>query len=217
MIQAVLFDLIGTTVKEEDPDTINNCFEEAFADNQITVDKAFIRENRGKDKADIIALVVKSQDLPGIYAHKVYDSFIQHVENNIDNFSAEEDAAEVFLYLKSTGVKVGLGSGLSRSLFEKIVGNLHWDMQLFDYIGISHELGKSRPDPAMIFDMMNRLKIFDPGRFLKVGDTVADIREGKNATVLTAVVLSGTQDKCDLEREYPDFVITCLTELRNII
>jgi phosphoglycolate phosphatase-like HAD superfamily hydrolase len=64
----------------------------------------------------------------------------------------------------------------------------------------------------MIFEMMRQLRI-NPTEMLKVGDTVADIQEGKNANVYTAVLLSGTQPKEQLIRERPDLILDSLDDL----
>jgi phosphoglycolate phosphatase-like HAD superfamily hydrolase len=101
-------------------------------------------------------------------------------------------------------------------LFFDIYSHLQWQVYKFDYIGISSEVGKSRPDPAMIFDMMKKLKV-KADQFLKVGDTIADIQEGKNAGVKTVVLLSGTQPEKDLMAQSPDFAIHSLQELVAII
>ena len=53
MIKAVLFDFIGTTVKEADPDVINNCFESAFADNNIPVNIAALKKRGVRTKKSL--------------------------------------------------------------------------------------------------------------------------------------------------------------------
>ena len=88
---------------------------------------------------------------------------------------------------------------------------------MFDYIGIAEEIGTGRPEPEMIFDMMRSLGTADAGAFLKVGDTQADIREGKNAGVRTAVILSGTQDGVMLRSEKPDYILESLEEIKAIL
>ena len=42
-IQAVLFDIIGTTIKEKNPDTINHCFEKAFLNYGVEVNIDFLK------------------------------------------------------------------------------------------------------------------------------------------------------------------------------
>jgi pyrophosphatase PpaX len=68
----------------------------------------------------------------------------------------------------------------------------------------------------MIFDMMNRYGL-TKSEVLKVGDTTADIQEGKNAGTYTAAILSGTQDEKEILKEQPDFVIRKLSELKTLI
>ena len=215
--KAVLFDVIGTTVKEKDPETINNCFVKAFADNNVSAYRDLFKANRGKDKLEVIHLILNSTHQDVSLADTIYNSFAINVKNEIENFSAAEDADAIFNFLKQRSIKIGLGTGLSRDLFEKILAQVKWDKKSFDYIGISTEIGKGRPQPDMIFDFMQTLKIVNPAEVLKVGDTVADIQEGKNANVTTAAVLAGTQTKDELIKENPDFIFSNLCEIQNII
>ena len=217
MIKAVLFDLIGTTVSETDPEIINNCFEKAFSDNNIPVDTSLIKKDRGKDKRLIITNVLKFQQLSLSHVQDIYTSFKKNVLTNINKFIENNGAKEIFLYLQDRNIKLGIGTGLERDIFTEIFYRLNWNNIHFDYIGIGSETGRGRPYPDMIFDMMNKLSVLDKGEFLKVGDTVADIEEGKNAKVLTAVILSGTQSKDDLLNAAPDYVLNSLIDIKKIV
>lgn len=217
LFKAVLFDVIGTTVKEKDPETINRCFLKAFTDNNVIADRELFKANRGKDKLEIIRLILGTTHQDISLADAIYNSFVMNVENEIENFFPADDAAEIFNYLRQRLIKIGLGTGLSRDLLEKILAHVKWDKSLFDYIGISTEIGKSRPHPDMIFDFMRAIKITDPSQVLKIGDTVADIQEGKNAKAITAAILAGTQTKEDLEKQNPDFIFNNLREIKYII
>lgn len=216
-IQAVLFDLIGTTVKENDPNTIMNCFEKAFFDNQIVIDRDLIRANRGKDKLEMIDLIVKRQGLSADYTAMVHTAFKMNFAKSIDNFITNKGTFEIVDFLRDHKIKIGIGTGLPRDLFEKIVKHLNWSRNMFDYIGIGNELGRPRPYPDMIHDMMLKLNLFNKTAFLKIGDTVADIEEGKNAGVMTAALLAGTQPDEMLRDAKPDFILSTLTDLRKII
>ena len=46
----------------------------------------------------------------------------------------------------------------------------------------------------MIFRNMEALGLMDVRRVIKVGDTVSDIREGKNAGVLSAGIVTGSSE-----------------------
>ena len=69
----------------------------------------------------------------------------------------------------------------------------------------------------MIFDSMEKLMINDKAKVLKIGDTVVDIQEGKNAGVVTASVLTGTQKRDELEKFNPDYIFNDITEIISII
>jgi phosphonoacetaldehyde hydrolase len=212
MIKAVLFDLIGTTVIEKDPAHLNGCFVRAFSDSGVEVSMETIRSNRGKDKQDMIRTILVEAGASPSLVEPVLESFRRYLLNSLDNFLENPGASLLFRQLKRSKVNVGIGSGLPRDIFEVILAHLNWDTAWFDYVGIAEELGKGRPDPVMILDMLSRLRL-QPGELVKLGDTVADIMEGKNAGVITGVILSGTQDEDEFGEYHPDFMIRSLQEL----
>ena len=59
-----------------------------------------------------------------------------------------------------------------------------------------------------------RNDIEDPKSVIKIGDTLADIKEGKNAGCKTVGVLSGAAKKSILEKENPDFIIDSIMDLK---
>lgn len=215
-IKAILFDIIGTIVLEKNSHVINDCFENAFKENNIDVAAAQIKSSRGKDKSEIIKTILNQLSYPPHLAKTILDLFIKNVESNLNNFSENDGFREIIEYAKQKNIKTGIGTGLPKKLFEKIFYHFGWEEIHFDYIKTAEEIGKSRPHPDMIFDMMKKFSIKN-SEFLKVGDTVADIREGKNANVLTAAIFSGTQDKNEIMKENPDFTISSLKELKDIV
>ncbi len=166
---------------------------------------------------EMIKLVIKKQGLPLDYATKIYNSFKINFTNSIDNFSTNAGTLDVMTFLRERKIKIGLGTGLSRDLFDKIVSHLEWRQEMFDYTGIGDEVGKPRPHPDMIYDMMTKLSLSNKNEFLKIGDTVADIEEGKNAGVMTAALLAGTQSEEALEKAKPDFILKELPDLKEIV
>jgi HAD superfamily hydrolase (TIGR01549 family) len=217
MIKAVLFDVIGTTINENDPDTINKCFQKAFTDNGFNVSLDTVRKNRGKSKLEIIETILKLSGGDFSITETISHDFRDNVKASIGNFVLKPGAIEILEYLRANKIKTGLGSGLTRDLFDDILKNAGLSEKLFDYIGIASELGFSRPHPSMIFDMMNKLGISGGDEFLKIGDTEVDILEGKNAGVRTAVLLSGTQSRESLEKSKPDHFLNELLEIKEII
>ena len=216
MIKAVLFDMIGTTVKTSSPDFIIDCFRKAFSEFNIKADEEMLKSNRGKDKRAMIEEVLAVNKQPGQPAEEVLSVFNKSISDSIVNFKEMEGVEMVFSFLKEKRIQTGVGSGLSEEIFNSVYLHLNWDKFKPDYIGISEKLGKSRPAPAMIMDMMKKLQIGNVNDFLKVGDTIADIQEGKNAGVKTAVLLSGTQTEEVLRKENPDYVLHSLPDLLKL-
>jgi phosphoglycolate phosphatase-like HAD superfamily hydrolase len=68
----------------------------------------------------------------------------------------------------------------------------------------------------MINAAMEKCNVKIKNKVLKVGDTVVDIFEGKNAGVLTAAVLTGTQKKSDLEKFEPDYIIDSIKDIKTL-
>jgi phosphoglycolate phosphatase-like HAD superfamily hydrolase len=50
-----------------------------------------------------------------------------------------------------------------------------------------------------------------------VGDSVTDVRAGKEAGALTAAVLSGLFSRQELSREKPDLILKDVTELLEFV
>jgi len=65
----------------------------------------------------------------------------------------------------------------------------------------------------MIHHAMEHFGIDDPRRVLKVGDTVSDIEEGRNAGTWTAAVVTGTQSEERLRAASPDFILPSVADI----
>ncbi len=216
----LLFDMIGTTIRDSasgGDSIIIDCFQKAFSINGVQITYNSINQQRGKSKKASIDDILLQQGHSLNFSKKIYNDFINLLSSSLNNLTEIKGATGIFKLLKENGIKIGLGSGLPKDLIIKILDVLNWELQSFDYIGSFDELGKGRPDPIMILNLIGKFKIKDKSRFLKIGDTVVDIQEGKNAEVKTAVVLTGTQKRSDLEKHYPDYILNDINELREIL
>lgn len=215
-ITAVFFDFIGTTILEKNNDVVLSCFQKAFDDYGIKVDKANLQANRGKNKEQMISEILKSEKKDPRKYPNILNTFKDHLRKSFDLFYENDDLDSTIEYLRSKQCKIGVGTGLPKDILQTLLEHFHWERFGFDYISTAEEIGKGRPHPEMIIDMMVKLHL-NNFQFLKVGDTVADIQEGKNANVMTAALLSGTQAEDDLRAQKPDYVIKTLGELKSIV
>lgn len=215
-IRGVLFDFMGTTANEKHPDMIHQCFIKSFRDHGIEVSDEMIRMNRGQDKKDMILFILNQYKQSEALLPGILSSFSSSLKNNLDNFTTNKETREIIPFLKGKNIVTGLGTGFPKDVFTLIFNHLEWKSVGFDYIGIAEETGKGRPHPDMIIDMLKKFSL-QKEQFLKVGDTVADILEGKNAGVKTVAILSGTQEEKEILKQNPDFIIHHLRELKGIV
>jgi len=211
----VLFDLIGTTVRDSKngESLILDCFYNAFDLIGYQINREILNQHRGKSKREAIYNILTDNELNIELTDKIYSDFIHLLNDSVIFFTEIEGASQVFKQLKNRQIKIGIGSGLPKEFMTSILKQVGWNSDNFDYIGSSDELGLGRPNPIMIFDSMKKLGLENKSRVLKVGDTKVDIQEGKNANVLTAMILTGTQGIKDLGNITPDYILKDINEL----
>ncbi len=218
-IDFILFDLIGTTIKDSNSGTslIIKAFHQAFLTNGHDINYELLHQQRGKRKRDAIQNILHSTGLDERLTDKIYTDFIGLLDQSVHYFSEMEGASEVFNYVKKRNIKIGIGSGLPLDFIQSILQQVGWKADDFDYIGSSDELPEGRPHPAMILDAMHQLNLTNPSKILKIGDTCVDVQEGKNAKTLTAMVLTGTQGKEALGEVVPDYIFENIKELIDVL
>lgn len=215
-LDLILFDLIGTTIKDSKngKSLILDCFQEAFFSSGLKIGLDRINRERGKTKKEAIINILQEENAELGLTDNIYKSFINLLNQNVDSFTAIEGTSIVFNHLKDKGVKIGLGTGLPLDFMYQLLDQVGWQVDFFDYVNSADEMGAGRPSPIMIFAAMEKLGLKDKSKILKIGDTVVDIQEGKNAGVLTAGVLTGTQKRTDLEVYKPNFILESVAELQ---
>ncbi len=124
----------------------------------------------------------------------------------------------VFRFLRGHGIGVALNTGFPRVVAEGILGHLGWEREaLIDSWTCSEEVGKSRPDPAMIHALMGRLGVEDPSEVMKIDDTAKGIEEGLNAGAVTLGVLTGTQTRERLLQAKPHGILESVRDLPDYL
>ncbi|MCI0357170.1 MAG: phosphonoacetaldehyde hydrolase [Planctomycetaceae bacterium] len=96
--------------------------------------------------------------------------------------------------LKRRGIKLGTTTSYPRQTAEQIWDLLGIEGLAFDAHVAADDTPSGRPAPWMIYRLMQELDVFPPWRVLKVGDTAADIEEGRNAGCWSVgVIASGNE------------------------
>lgn len=96
---------------------------------------------------------------------------------------------------------------------ESLIDALGMRSQVDGYIS-AYQVKEGRPYPYMIHQLMEKLDIEDVRRVAKIGDSVRDIEEGKNAGCgLVIGVLSGADDAETLWAAGADVVVSNMCDL----
>jgi phosphonoacetaldehyde hydrolase len=96
--------------------------------------------------------------------------------------------------LKRRDIKLATTTSYPRVVAEQIWDLLGIEGLPFDSHVAADDTPSGRPAPWMIFRLMQELDVFPPQCVVKVGDTAADIEEGRNAGCWTAgVIHSGNE------------------------
>lgn len=212
-IKAVIFDWAGTVVDY-------GCFapihalDKAFAEKEVKVTTEEVREPMGLLKRDHIIEILKMKRVQEVWQDKYnrtpneadIDSLYQSFEKNL--FEVLHQFAEplpgvidVVYELKQQNIKVGSTSGYTRKMMNVVARHARNNGYAPDYIVTADEVEKGRPAPNMIFENMKKLDVYPPSRVVKVGDTVSDIKAGKNAGVWSVGVIKGSSELALTEQE----------------
>lgn len=235
-IQLVVFDMAGTTVK--DNDEVQDCFFQAAKQTELKAESDRIVSMMGWTKRRVFETLWAQQiggDHPD-YPDRVetsYHRFKQVLENHYRTQPVEptDGCLEVFDWLKSRGIKIGLNTGFYRAVTDIILNRLGWDKGLGDrHIGSDESIiqvsvtpseiynREGRPAPYMIQKAMYQVGVSDPKSVIVMGDTPSDLAAGMNASCrLSLGVTNGTHSREQLQNHPNHGLIDSLRELKDII
>ncbi len=110
---------------------------------------------------------------------------------------------EVVAELRSQGIKIGSTTGYIRTMMDVLVPEARKNGYEPDCIVCPDEVPAGRPNPWMCYQNAIQLGIYPMWSMVKVGDTLPDIEEGRNAGMWT-VGLSLTGNLLGLSEEDVD-------------
>jgi len=221
-IKLVVFDMAGTVVDENN--VVYKTLQKAISEKVVEVSLEWVLAlGAGKEKKQAITDIL-AEFAPGADEVKVEEAY-QHFAKLLDDAYSNLDvkpqpgALEIFEWLREKGIKSALNTGYSRAVAESLVSKLGWQQgKDFDLLVTASDVSKGRPAPDMIFLAKEKLGIASDAQIVKIGDSIIDIEEGKNANCgLTIGITSGAHTCEQLLSAKPDFIINGLGELRNIL
>lgn len=224
-IELIVFDIAGTTVKDDGEIAV--AFQFALKEHGYDVPVSRINPLMGYKKTEAIKKMLSEFEpdkdkITEEYTNAIHDCFLKRMVNyysNVPQISPLANTEEIFASLKEKKIKIGLDTGFPKEITNVIIDRLGWiSDNKIDTVISSNEVKAGRPFPYMIEEMMRRFGITNPKKVIKVGDTEADVFEGKNAGCLYSIAITtGAFTREELSVYEPSFIIDDLKELLSII
>lgn len=222
-IKMVVLDMAGTTVNENNLvyKTVQRAINiEGYG---VSLDDV-LKHGAGKEKykaiTDVLINCTDENDVD-IVVERIFANFKVMLEKAYEesDISTFEGMEAFFDKLKSHDIKVVLNTGYDFKTANKLMNKLNWQVGVqVDALITSDDVINGRPHPDMIKMAMAQFGINNSREVLKAGDSEIDIIEGKNSGCgLTVGVLSGAQNREQLEAAKPDYILQNVIELEDIL
>lgn len=226
-VEGVIFDWAGTTVDFGCFAPVN-IFLEIFKRAGIEVTMEEARAPMGILKRDHIKVMLEMLRIRKLWEEKYGRDFN---EKDIDDLYGEfqpllisslkeythpiPDVIDTVNLLRNQGIKIGSTTGYTDDMMKIVRAGAEENGYKPDFWVTPDSTNSfGRPYPYMIFRNIEALRLSASWKVLKVGDTVADIKEGTNAGVWSVGVVVGSSQ---MGLSYEEFTSLSQMEKKEII
>ncbi|TWR29610.1 phosphonatase-like hydrolase [Mucilaginibacter pallidiroseus] len=221
LIKMVVFDMAGTTIDEQN--IVYKTLHKAILNAGYSVSLNDVLEvGAGMEKLQAIkSILLKKADVTDEQvALTIFADFATGLDHAYSNseIAPQPGALATFTALKQKGIAVVLNTGYSGRVAKTIVDKLGWQKgREYDELITASDVSNGRPAPDMILMAANKFNV-EPIQIVKVGDSVIDIEEGKNAGCAMSIgITTGAHTFDQLQAANPDHIINNLQELLELI
>lgn len=202
-VRAVVFDWAGTTVDYGCMAPVE-AFVAAFAARGVEVSESDVRAPMGRAKREhLVALLA----LPAVIERWVGRYGREPAAGDVDELYADvgrrmlpaalahadlvPGVVDAVAGLRASGVRIGSCTGYPGELMGPLAAEAATRGFAPDVVVTPDDVPRGRPWPYMCYVNALRLDVSPLGRMVKVGDTVADVLEGRAAGMWTIATLLG--------------------------
>nr|WP_317282221.1 phosphonoacetaldehyde hydrolase [uncultured Sellimonas sp.] len=203
--ESVIFDWAGTTVDYGCFAPVQ-AFIDAFKEYGIEPTIEEVRAPMGMLKIDHIRTMLQGERIKGLWekkygkmwteedVHAVYELSEKKIMEIVADFAQPKPyVKETVNKLREMGIKIGSTTGYTDEMMAVVVPKAKEAGYEPDcWFSPNSVENHGRPYPYMIFKNMEALELSDVRKVIKVGDTVADIKEGKQAGMEAVGILEGS-------------------------
>ena len=220
MLKMIVFDMAGTTVDEQN--VVYKMLHRAISEAgfELSLDDV-LRQGAGKEKMQAIVDILQDKHLEKSELQVIYNKFLLLLDEAYQHLEVvpQPGAVEIFYYLKAQNIKVVLNTGYNQQTADQLLAKLNWKVGVeIDAIITASQVRANRPQPDMILLAMEQMGITNCDVVAKVGDSIIDIEEGKNAgCALSIGITTGAHSFEQLQTAMPNFIIDNLLQLKDLV
>jgi len=195
-IKAVIFDWAGTTVDYGCFAPVKG-FIDGFRSIGVEITNEMARKPMGLLKIDHTRAIAAmlSEPITEEQILKAYENFEKTLFANLEQHCDIKDyVVETVTALREQGIKIGSTTGYTSAMMEIVIPKASEQGYSPDFCIAPDQTVKGRPYPYMIWNNLMQFGISDPREAVKIGDTTADIAEGKNADCWTVGIITGSSE-----------------------
>lgn len=215
--------MAGTTIDEDN--VVYKTVQKVINDEGFNVTlEEVLKYAAGKEKHQAITDVLKecTQLINiGLAANIIFSKFkaALEMEYNTLEIKTFEGTEQLFKDLRKSQIKVVLNTGYDSKMANLLLEKLGWTVgKTIDGLVTADDVTNGRPEGDMILLAMKKTGVTDSKKVMKVGDSAIDIEEGKNAHCgMTVGVLTGAQNRIQIQEANPTYILESLNELRSIL
>ncbi|MGE7892380.1 phosphonoacetaldehyde hydrolase [Bacillus cereus] len=205
-IEAVIFDWAGTTVDY-------GCFAplevfmKIFQKRGVEITAAEARKPMGLLKIDHVRALTEmpriADEWKGVFGqlpteadiHEMYEEFEEILFSILPSYATPiDEVKEVIASLRERGIKIGSTTGYTREMMEIVAKEAALQGYKPDFLVTPDDVPAGRPYPWMCYKNAMELGVYPMNLMIKVGDTVSDMKEGRNAGMWTVGVILGSSE-----------------------
>ncbi len=224
-IELVVFDLAGTTVK--DNQDVHRMLRQALARHGINISNEDANAVLGFPKPVAIRRLLERRyvgprPITQDWITAIHEVFVKVM---IDFYRTDPSVGEkagvynTFKKLKQHQIKIAVDTEFDRKITDALLQRLGWaNENLIDATVSSDEVERGRPYPDLIFRAMELTNTRHAKNVAKVGDTASDMQQGNSAGCgLVIGVTTGAFSRQALSQEKHSHLIEQISEILEIL
>jgi len=215
-----VFDMAGTVVDEGNVvyKTLHRAVEEAGY--EVSWEEVLL-QGAGKEKLQALKAILADREQDPAVLEGIFDRFQILLKEAYANLEVlpQPGADIIFAWLRARGIRVVLNTGYNRATALDLLQKLGWEEgRNIDLLVTADQVPAARPEPDMILRAMEHFGIQDARAVAKIGDSIIDIEEGRNAGCGWVLgITTGAHTWEQLSQARPDAILDRLDEIRVLV